>query len=296
MDNYAGNFICECGDASELTVKDCQATEAIFISHTHIDHFVNFDFILRHQIGIQKRIVICGPTGITQQVQSKIRAYQWNLIEEGSIIYEIREIVNQQTILRSEIKPPLWTIDPMESDLLSSLYSNEKFTVDFEILDHKTPSIAYLFKEADSVKIDMSNSEFEGGSWIRALKGAFEAGDDERMLTVGEQEWQAKDLYYLLEIKKGDSLGVIMDHAAHEENHERIARLFQDCNQVFIECFYKSADREQAIKNYHSYSEASARIMKRCQVEKATPVHFSRKYDEEERQVLLDEFYAELGS
>jgi len=58
LDNYSSNFICECGDASDLTVKECQNTEAIFVSHTHIDHFINFDFILRHQIGIGRRKMV----------------------------------------------------------------------------------------------------------------------------------------------------------------------------------------------------------------------------------------------
>ena len=49
LDNHTPSYICECGDASELTLKECQNTEGIFISHTHIDHFINFDQILRHQ-------------------------------------------------------------------------------------------------------------------------------------------------------------------------------------------------------------------------------------------------------
>ncbi|MEL6834014.1 MAG: hypothetical protein AAFP77_13560 [Bacteroidota bacterium] len=46
-DNHSFNYICDCGDASDLTIRECQDTAAIFLSHTHIDHFVNFDFILR---------------------------------------------------------------------------------------------------------------------------------------------------------------------------------------------------------------------------------------------------------
>ena len=100
LDNHTPSYICECGDASELTLKECQNTEGIFISHTHIDHFINFDQILRHQIGIQKRIIICGPIGIIDQVQSKIKGYSWNLIEAGAITYEIREIIDEQKINR----------------------------------------------------------------------------------------------------------------------------------------------------------------------------------------------------
>lgn len=42
LDNHPWNYLCECGNASDLTVKEVQNSNAIFISHTHIDHFVNF--------------------------------------------------------------------------------------------------------------------------------------------------------------------------------------------------------------------------------------------------------------
>ena len=184
LDNYSFNFICDCGDASNLTVKDCQNTEAIFISHTHIDHFINFDFILRHQVGIGKRVIICGPEGIIRQVQSKLQAYQWNLIEENSITYEVREIKANGEIIRSELNPPHWDRIALDKDTLKGLYRNDRFEVDFVILDHKTDSIAYLFREKDRVKIDISKSPFKGGPWVRALKNAFENGAETSLIKV----------------------------------------------------------------------------------------------------------------
>ncbi len=295
LDNYSYNFICECGDASLLTVKDCQDTEAIFISHTHIDHFVNFDFVLRHQIGIRRRVVICGPKGITRQVQSKIKGYQWNLIEEDAITYEIREIVTEGHIQRSEIKPPIWDVIPIEDSSEDVLYCNKRFHVEYTILDHKTPSVAYLFKENDTIKINIGKSEFKGGSWVRELKMAFETKDNQCKINIEGKTFEAQDLYHLLEVKKGDTLGVIMDHAANESNHQKIATLFQNCNKAFIECFYKSEDKEFANVNFHSYSTASAEIMKKCGVKEAIPVHFSRKYKQEEIKELIEEFNVGLS-
>ena len=39
MPNSAKHYLCDCGEASLLTVKEVQSVSAIFISHTHIDHF-----------------------------------------------------------------------------------------------------------------------------------------------------------------------------------------------------------------------------------------------------------------
>ncbi len=288
LDNYSFNIICECGEASELTVKDCQNTNALFISHTHIDHFINFDTILRHQIGGGNRVVICGPKGISKQVQSKIKAYQWNLIAEDAITYEVREIIDSDRIEVSELRPPIWDI--VKTEERNKLYENKKFSVEFTILDHKTPSIAYLFKEYDSIKFEANKSAFKSGAWVSRLKNAYQAKDDLAAIMIENQSYQAKELYHLLEIKKGDTLGMIMDHAASASNHEKIAKLFQDCNKVYIECFYNYADRALAAANYHSYSKASGEIMSRCGVKTPIPIHFSRKYKEEEVSVLLAEF------
>lgn len=307
LDNHTGNYICECGDASKLTVKECQNTNAIFISHTHIDHFVNFDFILRHQIGIGRKVVVCGPKGITQQVQAKIKGYTWNLIEEGAIIYEIREIIDETTIQKSQLVPPLWEIEPLETQtsqisqltnqdssypMIGSnpIFEDTRFKVHFTILDHKTPSIAYLFQEEDSVNIDIAESGFRGGIWVRELKTAFEENDKSKSITIDDKTYQAKDLFHLLKVKKGDSLGVVMDHAVDKSNHQKIEHLFKDCNKVFIESFYKEADKDFAKSNFHSYSLESAKIMRKCGVKEAIPVHFSRKYSEQEVAELIEEF------
>ncbi len=86
-----------------------------------------------------------------------------------------------------------------------------------------------------------------------------------------------------------------MDHAANDANHDKIKKLFTHCDKVFIESFYKAEDKEFADSNYHSYSTASAKIMKASQVKTAIPVHFSRKYKADEIEILIAEFNAGLG-
>lgn len=294
IDNHAHNYICECGYASELTVKECQNTQAIFLSHTHIDHFIHFDFILRHQIGIQKRVVICGPEGIIEQLQAKIKAYQWNLIEEDAIVYEVRAIKTPHLIEVAELRPPLWQIENRHTLKVDTVYKNERFEVFCTILDHKTDLIAYLFKEKDSVNINMNKTSFKGGQWIASLKEAYQNNEADKVISIEGKSYLAQDLFHLLELKKGDTLGVVMDHAPHEDNHRKIKSLFHKCNKVFIESFYKETDKDFAIANAHSYASASAKVMLESEVKEPIPVHFSRKYTKEQILELKREFYSLL--
>ena len=290
VENHSYNYICECGEAKSLTVKECQNTKAIFISHTHIDHFVNFDTILRHQIGGKQRVIICGPTDITKQVQSRIQSYCWNLITEDAIIYEVREIQPNGIIKRAELTPPFWEITPLEDIHGPSVYENDLFEVHYTILDHKTDTIAYLFKGRNTTKIDLQNGDFKGGKWVKDLKAAFETDAPTYEIIIDNTTYKASDLFHLINVKKGKRLGVIMDHAASAANHKNILDTFTNADQVFIESFYKAVDKEGAIANYHSYSSESGRIMKACNVKDAIPVHFSRKYNEIDIDELLQEF------
>ncbi|MEM7373414.1 MAG: hypothetical protein AAF587_32610 [Bacteroidota bacterium] len=174
VDNHPWNYLCECGDANNLTVKEIQNCKAIFISHTHIDHFVNFDSVIRHQIGIQRRVIICGPKGIAAQVGSRINSYTWNLIKEGAILYEIREYVSEEKLNIYEIEPPIWEIKKIKEIEGNILYQDKSFKVSAILLDHKIPSLAYKFKAGDTTKIKIAASGLKGGKWIKELKEAFE--------------------------------------------------------------------------------------------------------------------------
>lgn len=289
VENHSHTYICDCGEARNLTVKECQNTAGIFISHTHIDHFVNFDTILRHQLGSGKHVVICGPEGIIEQVQHRIKSYCWNLVEADAIVYEVREIQALGKIRSVTLRPPYWEQENEKFLMDSKTYEEKDFYVEYEILDHKTDSIAYHFQARDKVKIELADG-LRPGKWVAELKQAFEKNEGEVEVKIDDTSYKAKELFHMLQLVKGKRLGIILDHAAHEENHQKIKQRFQGCDEVFIEAFYKDEDQAFAEKNFHSHASMSGSLMKTCQVKKARPVHFSRKYQKEEVEQLIGQF------
>lgn len=287
--NSGKHYLCDCGEASLLTVKEIQSVSAIFISHTHIDHFSNFDGIFRHQIGSGEKIVICGPKNIHHQIEARLKSYTWNLVGENAIEYEIREIVSKEEINIYKIRPPHWNLEEVKSQ--NFLFEDEHVNVDFAILDHKTDSIAYLFKEKDSVTFNESTSEFKKGKWISELKTAFENNDSDKEIEIEQTVYKAADLFHLLERNAGYKLGVIMDHAVCENNYEKIKTFFKEADMVYIETFYKDEDQEFAKINYHSFASASGQIMNECEVKEAIPIHFSRRYTESDQLEIETAFY-----
>lgn len=287
--NSAKHYLCDCGEASLLTVKEIQSVSAMFISHTHIDHFSNFDGIFRHQIGSGEKIVICGPKNIHQQVEARLKSYTWNLIDGNAIEYEIREIVSKEEINVYKLCPPHWNLELIKTQ--NFLFEDEYVDVDFAILDHKTDSIAYLFTEKDSVTFNESGSEFKKGKWISELKIAFENNYSDKEIQIEETVYKASDLFHLLTKNAGYKLGVIMDHAVCKDNYEKIKTIFKESDMVYIETFYKDEDQEFAKLNYHSFASASGKIMNECKVKKAIPIHFSRRYVESDKLEIETAFY-----
>jgi ribonuclease Z len=294
MDNHASAYLCDCGQASLLTVKDYNAIQAVFISHTHIDHFVHFDHLIRHQVGSGRRIVICGNESIGQKVQSKLQAYTWNLLEAGgamNAIYEVREIISDDTIRIYELHAPEWQLTHVRTEQTKIVYQTDVFEVQFTILDHKTPCVAYLFVEPDKVKIDLTKSTFKAGKWVKQIKELYEQQQPEALVEVEGKTYKAGELFPLLDAVKGYRFGFIMDFLPNSENEAKITKLFFEADKIMIEAFYRHEEVDLALKNYHSTATLSAQIARKAQVKEAIPVHFSRRHHSTEaHQQLVEEF------
>jgi len=44
----------------------------VFVSHTHMDHFIGFDHLVRLMLGRSKRLRVFGPSPIIEQVVSRL--------------------------------------------------------------------------------------------------------------------------------------------------------------------------------------------------------------------------------
>src|SRR5205809_2701562 len=63
----------------------------IFVSHTHMDHFIGFDRILRVALGRGKALRLFGPPGLIATVTRKLPGHPWNLVHGYALTIEILE-------------------------------------------------------------------------------------------------------------------------------------------------------------------------------------------------------------
>ncbi|MBK9448947.1 MAG: peptidase [Bacteroidetes bacterium] len=288
--NHPLTYLCDCGFGSDLTVKDCRDTAAIFVSHTHIDHFVNFGQVMRHQLAIGRRVIVCGPAGLAQHVQHALLAFNWNLLvyDDQAVSYEVREVHPDGRIRRFHLVTPTWVLAPLPDLEGPEVYRDEAFAVTTAILDHGVDCIAYLFACHSKVKVRADQCPYRPGKWMAELKAAFEESDGERLIIVdGVTAIAAKDLFQYLEVEPGFRVAYVMDHAATETNFERIRGLCEHADEVYIEAYYSMDDAEMALKNKHSMAGMSGKVLREAGVKKAVPIHFSRRYQDPEGQAKL---------
>jgi ribonuclease BN (tRNA processing enzyme) len=87
-------LLFDLGELGALAPRKLLRVSDVFVSHTHMDHFVGFDHLLRLCLGRPTSIRLYGPPGFTAQVEHKLGAYTWNLVENypGDFFVEVWEV------------------------------------------------------------------------------------------------------------------------------------------------------------------------------------------------------------
>src|SRR5437867_1767697 len=155
--------------------------EAVFVSHTHMDHFMGFDQLLRLFLARDATLRLYGPAGLADCVAGKLAGYTWNLTDEYAFRLEVTEIAPdiltswQFLAKRRFAREPLGAPRPFTGVVLS----DPAFTVEAAPLDHKIVSMAYAVTERThlNVRADaLVASGLRPGPWLNRLKQAVRAG------------------------------------------------------------------------------------------------------------------------
>jgi ribonuclease Z len=156
-------FLFDAGDISDLSARELLKISDVFITHTHIDHFIGFDTILRALLKREKPVTFYGPEGIIDRIEGKLRGYTWNLIAEYPLLVNVIEIRNDEIpkasfraneeFERNDLDPVKYAATILDGPLLS---------VNTVLLEHDVPSLGYAIKEKIHINIDKAMLEKRG--------------------------------------------------------------------------------------------------------------------------------------
>lgn len=284
-------FLFDLGTNLHLTPKSLLKVTDVFISHTHIDHFIGFDHLLRLLLGREKRLRIFGPTGIISNVEGKLSSYTWDIIEEYPLsieVFEVGECIDSAFFMaKAGFKKEKGGKEPFNGTLLK----DPLFTIKAVPLDHHTTSLAFSIKERFHINIDkegVNRLNLPAGDWLRKLKQAiWEEKEKDSVFTIrwekdGNIEEREFQLGFLMDemviITEGQKITYVADAIFNSENERRIIEIASGADIFFCEATYLHRDRDKARERHHLTAREAGLLARKAGVKRLEVFHFSPRY------------------
>jgi len=286
-------IIFDLGDIYSLSARDILKISHIFITHTHMDHFIGFDRLLRLALGRDQDLYLFGPENFIENVEGKLAGYSWNLVKNytNQLILHVTEVHEDYFLTKDYICQNgfLPASKAVKHSFNGTLLKESSFSVLTRILDHSLPCLGFTLKErfhVNIIKDAVAGLGLEIGPWLTEFKQALfnhQNPDSEFEVKYGEE--QHKKVFVLGDLAKqialitpGQKISYIADVVYNESNIEKIVELVKDSDHLFIEASFLEKDKDIAEKKCHLTARQAGHIAGKAGVKQLTPFHFSPRY------------------
>jgi ribonuclease Z len=261
--------------------------EAVFVSHTHMDHFMGFDQLLRIFLARDATLRLYGPAGLADCVAGKLAGYTWNLTDEYAFAVEVTEIGDGQLRTYRFAARQRFAREPVGEPrpFTGVVVSDPVFTVEAAPLDHKIVSMAYAVRERTHLNVRpdaLAALGLQPGPWLNALKHAVRTGVPDATaiaVTPGDRRTVGALREALLTITPGQKLAYVVDTLFSPANAAAIVRLAAGADLFFCEAPFLEEDLEQASRRYHLTARQAGALARAAGVRRLQVFHFSPRYE-----------------
>ncbi|ANM30475.1 hypothetical protein ABI59_14200 [Acidobacteria bacterium Mor1] len=295
-------LLCDLGDLSRLAPRKLMRVERAMVTHTHMDHFIGFDVLLRQILGRERPLTISGPPGFIDRVEGKLRGYDWNLIEHYPVKIIAEEIDGDRiraaefsgagSLSRSPLPDRPFTRDAAG---VGVLHAERAFTLHADLLDHGIPVMAIALRETEHISVNKDRLTRRGlrpGAWLRELKQiarrcrpADELLDAETLEGEPRRLPAAELIDDILSRSPGQRLAYVTDIRPTPENIEKAIALARDADLLVCEAPFLHEDAALAAERGHLTARQAGEIAQAAGARRLAPFHFSPRYTGREAEL-----------
>jgi ribonuclease Z len=265
----------------------------VFVSHTHMDHFIGFDHLLRIFLARDRELHLCGPPGIIDNVRGKLAGYTWNLVDSYPFVITVHEVgLERIETVRLPARHAFRPEPPSSRPFEGIVYETPEYEVRAAHLDHRIPCLGYALCEKTRLNVrpeKLAELGIPAGRWLNELKVAVREGRPGD--TTIRAEWREgsqghQATFRLAELRDrllvetaGQKLAYVVDTIFSRANMKRITDLVGGADVFFCESLFLDADRDQATKRYHLTARQAGTLARAAGVTRLETFHFSPRYD-----------------
>lgn len=290
-------FLFDLGYINRLGPGDIQKITDVFVTHTHIDHFIGFDTLLRALLRREAPLRVFGPANIIECIEGKLKGYTWNLIKEYPLKIEVFSV--QENLIRHSgfyAENCFNRIDYDKSPFNGTLLKEPFFEIKAVCLTHHIPCLGFSLKEDFHINIDkaaLSRLGLSVGPWLSEFKRAIRVNaPEDTEFRISGKRFVIKELTDIARITEGQKISYIVDTTMDEENLKKIIDFTRDSDTLYCEAYFLEEDKERAIERYHLTAKTAGRIAKEAGVKNLIVMHFSPKYrespDAPEKEAMME--------
>lgn len=276
-------MLFDAGDISRLGQSETMKLTDLLITHTHIDHFIGFDTVLRALLRRDRPLRVFGPSNITDCVEGKLRGYTWNLIEQYPLKLEVFA-VHENSLRHTTFyaRERFERREMGERPFSGVLLDEDGFKVRAASLNHDIHCLGFSIDEDYHININkqaLADMGLAVGPWLSDFKKAVrENAPENRGFWVSGRRYTINELRPLAMLTEGQKISYVTDVSPDEENVEKIINLVKGSDTFYCEAYFLDKEREKAVERKHLTARIAGKIARLAGVKKFVPMHYSPRY------------------
>ncbi len=278
-------LLFDLGRIDRLSPAHCLRLSHVCVSHTHMDHFMGFDQLLRLTLPRDRELTFCGPPGLIENIRGKLAGYTWNLTASYTLQLNAIER-HEDTLVRARFRASNgFACEPLPNEASSAggLVETAAFRIETATLDHRIPCLAFRMSERRhlNVRTDvLADRGLRPGRWLATLKDAMRRGDDGAAIALPTGETTTAGVLgrELIIDRPGQHITYVVDTRFDLDNARRIVALARDVDLLYAEARFLHVDRDEADKRYHLTARQSGFLARVAGARRLEVFHFSPRY------------------